>query len=753
MGMHKHAVLAAMAWLAMAGAAPARAADDDRVAGAWRDFLATAERESVYAAYSAVLEIEDENGDLSAEACRRHAGALEDAVARVPVGLTIHYIAYRCAEQVGDDAAAERHVAWFGALARHALASAPEPEDWVGAPIRIVAGRDIYTLLEASGLEFRGQWFEVAPRRRHLVLQVAAWDPEAEREQLLAFDFTDTAIRLERKDARAPYPGFRKVYQDGVIESFVELRQVAGLDLDAVRRAHRSDELAEKITLLRPIAEQGGVNAATAWLETCHASPEPGCGEGLVDALLPSAEEGHVAQTVLLALAHALGVGVEKDEAAAMTLLDAAERASGRKGRAVVDYARRMYGLDLEYTPALLQRLQAAEASGNPLAAVILAAGVGRKPTGEDPDVWPDEAVARVRALAEAGAPVAVAAMADQMHRRSEDAETVAWLQRAADLGDADAQDLLARYLREGRGLPRDLGRSLALHREAAAGGNTDAMLTLGWRAWGEDNEAAEYWFLSASMYGRQEGTLELAQLYLDAAAGDEGKRKEGLRLLERLDQDADSAAARRLLAGAYLRGQGVGKDVEKARRYFLQDAEAGDADSQIQLGVALAEGAFGKPERDAGVAWLEKAIAAGSLEAHDALAYFYYYEGDGEADRRRALGLWRKARAAGGGDDVLNNLAWVLCTSPHADTYSPEEGGQVAAGMEAVAPLANPSYIDTVAACHAAGKRFDDAVARQQEAIALLEEIDAKDDSLEGMRERLAQYRAGERHVEAEAP
>jgi len=725
---------------AMPGRADVPPADGAAVAAAWRHFLETADADQVYQAYSEVQQIEGEDGNVSAQGCRDHAETLQSAVETVPVSLTIQQLAYRCAEVLGDEVGAERHVQWFGALAKHALASAPPAEDWVAAPIRVVAGRDIYVLLEAMGLDFRYQSLEVVPRRRYLIVQVSAWDEEAKREHQLSFDFSDTYVRLMRSDDRARFPAFRKGYHEALIGEFANARQVMGLDVEAVKRAAGSADAAERVTLLRPIAEEGGVHATFNWLQTCVDEPYPGCGEGLVDALLPAAEKKHGTATVLLALAHAQGIGLKKkDERAAMALLDAADRITGKSGRAYVEYGRYLLSLDRPFTDGLRKRLDDSAAAGNTLATALLVAAAGEGPL-------PAGLREALEKAAEAGSGPATTALANLLLEEDDDgAATLRWLAAAAEAGDAYFQDIYATYLDEGRGVARDPALSLAWRQKAAAGGDTDAMDWLAWRALRDgDAKAAERWFVSGAMYGSNDAAFNLADLYLEGREGVEGDAARGVRILEELAEQGDDADARRRLAELYVLGEQVDKDPGRARGLLLRDAEKDDRESQTMLGLGLMRGDFGDVDRDGGEQWVQRAISAGYLSATDALAFHYFEHEGGEAGRRKGLALWRGALDAKDNDEVLNNLSWMLCTTPHADAYDPKAGGEVAARLEANEPR-DSFHLDTLAACHAANGRYAQAVAMQEKAIERLRQFAPEDDEeLAAMRERLQGYRSG---------
>lgn len=88
------------------------------------------------------------------------------------------------------------------------------------------------------------------------------------------------------------------------------------------------------------------------------------------------------------------------------------------------------------------------------------------------------------------------------------------------------------------------------------------------------------------------------------------------------------------------------------------------------------------------------------------------------------------------------NNLAWLLATAPEEDLRNPARALELAT-RNAAFERENPSVLGTLAAALAANGRFDEAVARLEQGIALAE---ARQDTgvLANMRERLTAYRAG---------
>jgi tetratricopeptide (TPR) repeat protein len=88
----------------------------------------------------------------------------------------------------------------------------------------------------------------------------------------------------------------------------------------------------------------------------------------------------------------------------------------------------------------------------------------------------------------------------------------------------------------------------------------------------------------------------------------------------------------------------------------------------------------------------------------------------------------------------LLNNLAWLLATSPNAAVRKPDRAIELARRAIDVGG-AVPARLDTLAAGYAAAGRLAEAVATQVEGVRLLEASGA---DAAGYRERLESYRAG---------
>jgi TPR repeat protein len=128
---------------------------------------------------------------------------------------------------------------------------------------------------------------------------------------------------------------------------------------------------------------------------------------------------------------------------------------------------------------------------------------------------------------------------------------------------------------------------------------------------------------------------------------------------LQKLLARADSGEpkAEKALALAYLRGDGVPKDLPAAARWAGAAAEQGDAEAQYLMGNLTRDGAGVPRDPVRAFAWFAKAAAAGEVKAMHNLA-IAYVEGAGTAKDDAAAASWFARAAARGYVDAAFDLA-----------------------------------------------------------------------------------------------
>ena len=155
------------------------------------------------------------------------------------------------------------------------------------------------------------------------------------------------------------------------------------------------------------------------------------------------------------------------------------------------------------------------------------------------------------------------------------------WYRKAADQGEAVAQNQLGWMYAEGLGLPRDLGEAFRWHRRAADQGNTAAQTRLGW-LYEQGNGVSASAVLAADWYRK---------------AADQG-----------------FAQAQNNLARMYRDGRGVFKDSKQAVTLFQAAAAQGSADAAYNLGRIFELGNGVVQSNEQASAWYRKAMSRPNL-------------------------------------------------------------------------------------------------------------------------------------------
>lgn len=732
----------------------------------WADLLAHGNPEEVLSSYGVLGELWIDD-TVDASRCALHAAALDDAIRHNPVGLALWWVAYECAEAVGDAALADARLASVAALVRHAIDSTPADQGMT--PIRIIVEADMVALLQASGWELLYAHYELTALPVKLPMRVAAWDPEAKREHHLSFDVLDTLVRLQRDVPASTYPVFRTLFAHGYLQALSETSpDSAAGEAMALRAAMSRATIPERMQDLGRLADASNVGAMVAYGYLCLVwQKDDPCAGHAVDVLLPLAEQRLAEPLLLLAYAHWAGAGVKRDKAAAKALFAVAdERLGGTAAlrmaamtcsiadgeRCVPDFARK--------------QLSALVDAGDPLAEAlwlqtrIETVGLYRLKAAEQ---------RMLQHAAENGIVTAQSAWGLLLWTREGASEqALHWLDQAS-LRDARAANLLARRYEFANGVPRDIARAEGLHARAAHLGRAESGRWLGKRDlarlalpvavqppwldthwWTTERlraaalrSSAQLWFQSGMLRGHVPSGLSLAQMYMEGGEGLDAGPEAAEVLLERLS-GLGSPAARRELARLRRVDGGSAADIAEARRLLAADASAGKRASQRLLGQALVHARDDVPSAREGREWLRAAADAGDAEAADELATALAAGRGGAIDAPGARAVW--AAWSSRSLIALNNLAWLLCTSRDAVVFDPAEGSAAATRMQQ--QVTAPAWLDTVAACHAAAGRFEEAQALQLRVVSDYAGTPDMDLArLDAMRERLALYRSGRRY------
>jgi TPR repeat protein len=171
--------------------------------------------------------------------------------------------------------------------------------------------------------------------------------------------------------------------------------------------------------------------------------------------------------------------------------------------------------------------------------------------------------------------------------------QALAWYEKAAAKGDADAQYLLARALEDGLGRAADAKGAAKWYEAAALGGHADAQFSIGQlyldgRGVARDQAKAAKWFAAAAAQGRIRAQYNLAVML----EGGRGVTRDLARAADWYDKAAKAGLgeAQLALAMLYLRGAGVARAPETALMWLeIAAARGARVPPQIRAHVARA--------------------------------------------------------------------------------------------------------------------------------------------------------------------
>ncbi len=229
------------------------------------------------------------------------------------------------------------------------------------------------------------------------------------------------------------------------------------------------------------------------------------------------------------------------------------------------------------------------------------------------------------------------------LHARSVDeAKRLQELTTAADVGDAEAEYSLARFLLTSEGDADDKTKALDLMRKAAGKGHADAIGGVGYFysvgvGVALDEAQAVEWFRKGADKGSAKAQLNLG-LMIANGKGVPKDEAEGLRLID-IAANKGQRDALYSQAETYFYGQfGRGMDYGKARAGFQKAAEAGHAGAQNNLGAILRDGLGAEKDESAAIGWFRRAAEQGFAKAQSNLGHLLGVNVEDRARRLEAL-------------------------------------------------------------------------------------------------------------------
>lgn len=235
--------------------------------------------------------------------------------------------------------------------------------------------------------------------------------------------------------------------------------------------------------------------------------------------------------------------------------------------------------------------------------------------------------------------------------RATTDADTFKWCQKAADLGHAGAQGLLAEGYKTGKLITKEITKddkkAFEWYSKAAEGGSFKgqyelALLYFNGTGTAQNFEEAHKWFMKtiettttqtdafgASFY------LMVSQYYLgrlyEYGQGVTPDYSKAFAWYQKA-AEGDFLKAQAKLAQLYATGRGVTRDLGKAFEWYLKAAEAGDVYAQVAVAVYYEKGIGVTQSKAEAIKWYVKAAEGNAASNFYAKRRFAdaYYSGEG---------------------------------------------------------------------------------------------------------------------------
>jgi TPR repeat protein len=205
-------------------------------------------------------------------------------------------------------------------------------------------------------------------------------------------------------------------------------------------------------------------------------------------------------------------------------------------------------------------------------------------------------------------------------------AEAVHWFRAADEWGFIPATHLMGRAYRTGYGVPRDTRKALTYFTRAATVGYAPSQYAMGEiYYYGEngvpqDKVTAGGALVAAAKNGLPDALYAVGRMYELGEGGAE--RPDPVRALVYYKEAAlkGQSDAQNVLAIAFYNGNGVPKNLETARQWFLKAAQSGNPDAMFNLAAMMTKGEGGPKDLVRAYAWFALADRSGEENAAAAM-------------------------------------------------------------------------------------------------------------------------------------
>ena len=266
-------------------------------------------------------------------------------------------------------------------------------------------------------------------------------------------------------------------------------------------------------------------------------------------------------------------------------------------------------------------------------------------------------------------------------------AEALSWYRKAADGGNVAAQENLGHLFQNGLGTKQDYDEALVWYRKASDQGSASSMRSIGWfynKGWGVKQDYAEALkcFVAAADKGDSYAENNLGVLY---EHGD-GVAQDYVVAMAWYYRSANKglALAETNLGLLYRDGHGVQQDYGKAASWFRKAAEQGDAKAQFYLGWLFDNGLGVQQDYTEAMTWYRKAGEQDYADAENNIGWLYQ-KGLGVEQNSTEATTWYRKAADQGNTRAKVNLTSLLQSETNG---SPAPAAKVANSSEKPVPM-----------------------------------------------------------------
>ena len=712
----------------------------------WQDVIDHGDLSTLMQTYALVTEMYRARWSVTGDDCRQKATRLDDAVRVNPMSFAVRSLEVDCAKATGAASVAAEQEKLLRSLMQQAIDELP-PDNvaFERYAIPVLSEIDAYAFVRESGEHVLSAHYDLGPSFQYAPLGMDLWSPSSLHERTLWFDWFNGVLGAAH-DPDTRFPDYRS----NAAKQLLKKLATPGSSAQAASESLVAVDLGGDAGLARAesLAAQGNYPAMVHAVITCLTVKEFGCAPAGTKMLQPWLQGENSWARLEMAFAYAGGIGVEKNPAAALELIQIVDKRRGDRSGSLEFAARRFPANENKIDPLVRTDVLALANNGSPVAELLVADEARSSPDGIHLE---GRVLEGLKHAAAAGLPTAEDLLGQYLLGAGDDAAGVGWLEKAALSGNSDAQSTLGNIYRDAtNGQARDSRRGIHWSELAEqVGPDPLAMALIGSDYLdltpqdASNRHLAERWLQNAAAGGDRYGSIWLARLYESGAPGVTGGHNDAVALYQSLVSASATDAASRWYLARLLGMQSDAVAHEKEIRQLQKEAaDYGDGSSQSDLALDLVSGRYGPADPVEAAKWFRLASRNGDI---DSIRYLASMLVDGvwvPFDKEAALALWRRGIAMGD-EKSKNNMAWALCTNPNLVGSGAKEGLRLAQTLDN--PQQSAQQADTLAGCYGAVGDFKRATETEQKAVTMQSTQRPEETALlDEFKNRLDRYKRG---------